>query len=94
MHGGAQATIFDACTSLSLFAISKAGFWTSGGVSRNLNVTYLKPMRVESVQEVTVECCVLQVGKRLAVVSAKMVGDDGGLYSTCEHHKVNVDAKL
>jgi acyl-coenzyme A thioesterase 13 len=54
LHGGAQATIFDILTSLTLSTIAKPGFWLFGGVSRTLSVTYLRP--APSDEPIIVEC--------------------------------------
>ena len=94
-HGGAAATIFDIVTSASLAPISSPGFWEYVGVSRTLNVTYLRPVRRRTKAVVT--CEVLATGKRMATIRGVMhetkdgeraVGD---VLCTCEHGKANID---
>jgi len=63
LHGGCTATIFDFTTTTALFPMSKPGFWEYAGVSRTLNVTYLKPVPVG--ETVIIECEVVSIGKRL-----------------------------
>ena len=65
LHGGCTATIFDFCTTTALFPMSKPGFWEYAGVSRTLNVTYLKGVPVGEV--CMVECEVVAIGKRLGM---------------------------
>jgi len=90
LHGGCCATIFDFCTSTALVPIAKPGFWTFVGVSRTLNVTYIRPMPVGEV--VIVECEVVHAGKRLAALKGVMKRkSDGAIMAHCEHGKVNVD---
>ena len=62
MHGGATATLADMATTFAQAAVAKEGFWEFGGVSRTLNVTYLKPIVQDMV--VVIECRVRSVGKR------------------------------
>lgn len=95
MHGGAQATIYDICTSLALIPIAEEGFWMHGGVSRTLNVSYLRP--AVTGMDVLVDCEVVHAGRRLVFITASMKREvDGVLLSTCEHHKVSTEpaAKL
>ena len=63
LHGGCTATIFDFCTTTALFPMSRPGFWEYAGVSRTLNVTYLKGVPVGEVTRI--ECEVVSIGKRL-----------------------------
>jgi uncharacterized protein (TIGR00369 family) len=63
LHGGCAATIFDVCTTTALFPMAKPGFWSFAGVSRTLNVTYLRPIPVG--ETIIIECEVVAVGKRL-----------------------------
>ncbi|KAI1636210.1 HotDog domain-containing protein [Biscogniauxia mediterranea] len=96
VHGGCTATLFDECTSMALLLISRPGFWRYFGVSRTLNVTYLRPVPIG--EPVDVECEIVQVGKRFAVVravaraAAARPGEKRGpVLAICEHGKVNSD---
>ncbi|KHN94187.1 thioesterase family protein [Metarhizium album ARSEF 1941] len=90
LHGGAAATLFDLCTTLSLALINRPGFWQFLGVTRNLNVTYFRPVPVG--EEVVIECEALQVGKRLATLKGVMKRRrDGAIVSIAEHLKANID---
>lgn len=44
VHGGAVSTLFDATGGFPFVPVSKPGFWETSGVSRSLNVTYLRPI--------------------------------------------------
>ncbi|KAI9819311.1 MAG: hypothetical protein M1832_004016 [Thelocarpon impressellum] len=94
LHGGAVATIFDMITTCAIPAlVTKAGWWEFPGVSRTLNVTYLRAMPEGAELEVSAE--VLAVGKRLCTLRGEMRRKaDGALMAVCEHGKVNVDADL
>lgn len=93
LHGGCAATLFDYCTTLPLALINKPGFWQSMGVSRTLNVTYMRPVSVG--EQVTIQCEVVQVGKKLATLRGVMRRkSDGLLLAACEHGKVNIDPEV
>ncbi|KAI0967940.1 Thioesterase/thiol ester dehydrase-isomerase [Xylaria arbuscula] len=94
LHGGCTATIFDICTTFPLQLMSRPGFWQYGGVSRTLNVTYLRPVPVGTT--VDIECEVVHAGQRLSSLRGVMraVTDDeanGPVLTICEHGKVNTD---
>ncbi|KAL2208944.1 Thioesterase/thiol ester dehydrase-isomerase [Sarocladium strictum] len=91
LHGGCGATLFDYLTTLPLNVIARpGGYWQQLGVSRNLNVTYLRPVKVGD--EVLIETEVLQVSKRLAILRGTMRRKgDGKVVMMCEHQKVNID---
>lgn len=73
-----------------LALINKPGFWFLLGVSRTLNVTYLRPIPAN--ETVLIECEILQVGKRLSSLKGVMKRKkDGAIMATCEHGKFNTD---
>ncbi|KAI8634514.1 Thioesterase/thiol ester dehydrase-isomerase [Xylariaceae sp. FL1651] len=94
MHGGCTSTIFDICTTFPLQMISRPGFWQYGGVSRTLNVTYLRPVPVGTT--VDIECEVMHAGQKLSSLRGVMRtatndGTKGPVLAICEHGKVNTD---
>ncbi len=94
LHGGCTSTIFDICTTFPLQMMSRPGFWQYGGVSRTLNVTYLRPVPVGTT--VDVECEVVHAGQRLSSLRGVMrtaTTDEtkGPILAICEHGKVNTD---
>lgn len=90
MHGGATAALFDWCTSISLSLISKPGYWMFMGVTRNLSLSYLRPVPVGEV--VLLECEVTHAGKRMCHLKGRMKrASDGVLLVTCEHDKVSTE---
>ena len=105
MHGGATALILDVCTSLALVMIWREGFWENLGVSRTLNVTYVKPVREGEEVEVVAE--IVAVGKRMCVIRGTMRRvrreregegegevEGGEVLASCEHGKVYTDATV
>jgi acyl-coenzyme A thioesterase 13 len=111
MHGGAIATVFDECTSMCATATvlgkqrlaeqqgddQSEGLnrWIGGGVSRTLNVTYLRPAKVG--QELVLECEMVAMGRNLATMRGSMKRKaDGAVIAICEHGQANIalqDAK-
>jgi uncharacterized protein (TIGR00369 family) len=107
LHGGCCATLFDWCTTTALIPVSKPEFWLFKGVSRTLNVTYLRP--VPEGEVVLIESEVVHIGKRLckfrryldlggslADYAGTLKGtmrrkSDGAVLTICEHGKVNID---
>ncbi|KAH7159419.1 putative acyl-coenzyme A thioesterase 13 [Dactylonectria estremocensis] len=90
VHGGAVALIYDMCTTMCAAPVAREGFWQFGGVSRNLSVTYMRPMRAD--RQVLVECEVLQIGARLATIRGQMRDKEtGNLLSVAEHNKASIE---
>ncbi|RQM07928.1 hypothetical protein DH86_00000811 [Scytalidium sp. 3C] len=90
LHGGCTATIFDFATTCALAPIARPGFWAYAGVSRTLNVTYLRP--VPEGEEVLIECDVVHAGKRLCTLKGVMKRKrDGAVMAICEHGKASID---
>ncbi|KAM3437145.1 hypothetical protein NHJ13734_004792 [Beauveria thailandica] len=90
MHGGAIATLFDWATSMPLALVCGPGYWSFMGVSRSLNVSYLRPAPVGT--ECLVECEIVSVGKRLALLRGTLRRkSDGAILAICNHDKANTD---
>ncbi|KAG4443751.1 hypothetical protein IFR05_000742 [Cadophora sp. M221] len=90
LHGGCTSTIFDICTTASLAPIAQPGFWAFAGVSRTLNVTYIRPVPLG--EKVLIECEVVHAGKRLcSLMGVIKRASDGAVLATCEHGKVSID---
>lgn len=99
LHGGAAATLIDILSTIALALIARPGYWEYAGVSRNLNVTYLRPaplgMKVRIVAEV------VQAGKTVCSLRARVEDEKTGEWlSIGEHCKTvrssgnKVEAKL
>ncbi|KAF2765738.1 hypothetical protein EJ03DRAFT_247466, partial [Teratosphaeria nubilosa] len=98
LHGGAQAMMFDMCTSLAAQSIAaqpdtgisrSLDSWINAGVSRTLTVHYLRPA-AEGL-DLLMECEVVQIGRTMALLRGVLKrADDGTLLSTCEHTKAAV----
>ncbi|KAE8449750.1 hypothetical protein EG329_007525 [Mollisiaceae sp. DMI_Dod_QoI] len=93
MHGGAAGVIFDMCTTTALGPLARKGFWDFlGGVTRTLNISYLKAIPMGTTIRIHSE--VTQIGKTMAMIRGAMMSQDGKIiYCTCEHHKVAVPTK-
>ena len=90
LHGGCSATLFDFCTTLPLALVNRPGFWQFMGVSRTLNVTYVRP--VPAGAEVLLHCEIVHLGKKMASLRGTMRRKaDGAIMATCEHGKVTID---
>lgn len=92
LHGGAQSGIYDFCTSVALQSIGKRDFWINGGVSRTLNVTYLRP--APEGEDLLLDCEIVHTGKKLALLRGVIKREsDGAVISTCDHDKAAVPTK-
>lgn len=73
--------------------MSRPGHFAFGGVSRNLKVTYLRPVPRDT--EIRLTCELVHVGRRLALLRAEIRRvDTGALCVVGEHEKANTDAEL
>ena len=90
MHGGAVALVFDMCTTLCTGPLARKDFWWFGGVSRKLDITYLRPVKVGST--IVTDCEVLQIGRRLATIRGVMrYKADGRTLAVGEHNKASIE---
>ncbi|KAJ5604646.1 hypothetical protein N7510_009800 [Penicillium lagena] len=93
LHGGCAATLIDVLSTTILLGVSQPGKFALGGVSRNLKVTYLRP--VPTGTEVRLVCEVVHVGKRLALLRAEIQkADTGDVCVVGEHEKANTDPEV
>ncbi|EME49885.1 hypothetical protein DOTSEDRAFT_164680 [Dothistroma septosporum NZE10] len=84
-HGGAIPMMFDLPTSITIVACNFSN-WESTGMTRRLDVTYLKPP-VEG-DDVILESEVLNIGKRLATIRGVLKRErDGVVLAVCQHDK-------
>ncbi|KAL3488688.1 HotDog domain-containing protein [Aspergillus germanicus] len=90
LHGGCAATLFDVLSSMILIGVSKPGLFAYGGVSRHLDVTYIRPVPVGTTVRLTSR--VVHVGRRLALMRSEIVRlEDGGVCMVSDHEKANTD---
>ncbi|KAL1992123.1 hypothetical protein VTN49DRAFT_4155 [Thermomyces lanuginosus] len=93
LHGGCAATLIDNLSTTILWGVSSPGLFESGGVSRNLNLTYLRPVPVGA--DIRIICEVVQLGKRLALLRSEIRLNDsqGTVCVISDHQKFNTDAR-
>ncbi|OOF99691.1 hypothetical protein ASPCADRAFT_1358 [Aspergillus carbonarius ITEM 5010] len=89
LHGGCAATMVDILSSTLILALSKPGHYSLGGVSRNLKLTYLRPVPVGT--EIRVMSEMVHMGKRMALMRAEIQRIDGSICVVAEHEKANTD---
>ncbi|KAJ5881669.1 uncharacterized protein N7529_000341 [Penicillium soppii] len=93
LHGGCAATLIDVLSTTILLGLSEPGRFALGGVSRNLKVTYLRPVPTDT--EVRLVCEVVHVGKRLALLRAEIQrAESGDVCVVGEHEKANTDPEV
>ncbi|KAH8807493.1 HotDog domain-containing protein [Xylogone sp. PMI_703] len=89
MHGGAISLVFDMCTTMCAAPVSRKDFWWFGGVSRTLNVTFLRPIKKGT--EIEIFCELLHIGARLAAIRGEIRdASDGRLLAVAEHNKASI----
>lgn len=90
LHGGCAATLIDVLTSITPVALAKPGLFAYGGVSRSLNIKFLRP--VPEGTEFEIDCELINMGKRLALSKAEIRRvDNGNLCVLGLHDKANTD---
>ncbi|OJD16849.1 hypothetical protein AJ78_03039 [Emergomyces pasteurianus Ep9510] len=90
LHGGCATTLIDVTSTGLLIALSKPGQFSRGGVSRALNVKFVRPAPMGV--EVRIVNELVHMGKRLALVRSEIRRvDTGALCVVGEHDKVNTD---
>ncbi|KAK2881771.1 hypothetical protein FQN49_000438 [Arthroderma sp. PD_2] len=74
LHGGCATTLVDVATSTLL--LGTGGYFSMGGVSRSLNMTFLRPAPEGT--EISINCELIHAGKRLALLKADIRRTDTG----------------
>lgn len=93
LHGGCAATLIDLFSGALWFGLSEPGKYAMGGVSRNLKLTYLRP--VSTGMEVRVACEVIHIGRRLALLRAEIQkAGSGDVCVVGEHEMANIDPEV
>lgn len=93
LHGGCSTTLIDIASSTLLLAIGEGGFYSLGGISRSLNIKFLRP--AFEGMEILINCELIHAGKRLALLKADIRRKDTGeLLVTGDHDKANSDPPL
>ncbi|CAI7676850.1 unnamed protein product [Penicillium pancosmium] len=93
LHGGCAATLIDVLSTTILLGVSEPGKFSLGGVSRNLKLTYLRP--VPEGIEARIVCEIIHVGKRLALLRAEIQrAETGDVCVVGEHEKANTDPEV
>lgn len=57
LAGGAQSAMHDYCTSWAMLTVARKGFWMSTGLTRALNMTYLRAAKVGEMLVLECEVC-------------------------------------
>ncbi|RAK72332.1 PaaI family thioesterase [Aspergillus fijiensis CBS 313.89] len=70
LHGGAAATMVDCLTSVLILALSSPGRFSTAGTTRNLHLTYIRPVPVGT--EMRLNCEMVNMGQRMALVKAEI----------------------
>ncbi|PYH45148.1 PaaI family thioesterase [Aspergillus saccharolyticus JOP 1030-1] len=90
LHGGCAATIVDCLTSVLPLALSSPGHFSTAGTTRNLHLTYIRPVPVET--EVRIVCEMVNMGQRMVLIKAEICrAEDGKVCIVADHEKVNID---
>ncbi|EGC42689.1 thioesterase [Histoplasma capsulatum var. duboisii H88] len=90
LHGGCATTLIDVTSTGLLIALSKPGHFSLGGVTRTLNVKFVRPAPMGV--EVRIVNELVHAGKRLALVRSEISRvDTGEVCVIGEHDKVNTD---
>ena len=83
---------YDMCTSTALLAMGSRDFWINAGVSRTLNVTFLRP--APEGEDCLLLCEIVSMGKSLSLLKGVITREkDGAIISMCEHDKAAVTSK-
>ena len=89
LHGGAATALLDTLPSLALVTVAKPGHWHTLGLTRNLTVTFLRPLPLGT--QVFLDCEVVTAGKLMANLKGTMKTGDGRVCVICIHDKTVVE---
>ncbi|OJD19967.1 hypothetical protein AJ78_00161 [Emergomyces pasteurianus Ep9510] len=90
LHGGCAATLIDTTSTGLIMGTSKPGIFSLGGVSRSLNVKFLRP--VPKGVQIRIVHELVHAGKRFALVKSEIRRvDTGEICVVGENDKINSD---
>jgi acyl-coenzyme A thioesterase PaaI-like protein len=93
LHGGCASTLIDALTTVLVLAVSQPGFYSAGGVSRNLRVTYFRA--IPRGADVRLTCSLIHAANSFVLLRGEAFKvDTGELCFVGENEKVNTDSRL
>lgn len=91
--GGAVATILDGLTNCSIALLATDGFWDMSGVTSNLTISFLRPVKKD--ERLLVECEILRMSSQVAVIGGKIRrATDGILLAHGTQEMMAIRAKL
>ncbi|OAX81469.1 hypothetical protein ACJ72_04186 [Emergomyces africanus] len=90
LHGGCAATLIDITSTGLIMGASKPGFFSYGGVSRSLNVKFVRP--VPKGVQIRIVHELVHAGRRFALVRSEIRRvDTGEVCVVGENDKINSD---
>lgn len=93
LHGGALATLFDVCNTISLGMVGRRDWGESLGIGQTQNITVFHAAKLR--QKVIFDVEISHIGSTSCTMRAVMRDKvSGQMLAVCEHGRLNVGSKL